>query len=258
MKKLFILLLAVSATCCRPEAGATQDMKIIAHRGGRSLGPENTLSCINAGIESGADLVEIDVHMTSDGRVVVCHDETVDRTTDGKGKIEEMTFEQVSRLSIEGSEHVPTLEEVLEAVNGRCGLLIEVKRKHEGQYPLIEDKVLELVDSFGMRDRVVFQSFDDEAVVRFHEIAPDVPVLKLLFCRLPFGIVADGRLHSFKFEDYDFVAGFNACNSLIGKKFIRDVQAMGKKVVLWTVNDPRKVPDGVCAVVTDCPQEFVR
>ena len=72
-----------------------ENVEIVAHRGGAGMAPENSLTCIEKGIATGADIIEIDIRLTKDDIVVVCHDSNVKRTTDGKGKIEEMTFEEV-------------------------------------------------------------------------------------------------------------------------------------------------------------------
>ena len=73
---------------------------IIAHRGGALLGTENSLSCIEKGIATGADMVEVDLHLTADKQIVVCHDQKVDRTTNGKGRIEEMTLAEIQKLRL--------------------------------------------------------------------------------------------------------------------------------------------------------------
>ena len=93
---------------------------IIAHRGGAALGTENSLSCIEKGIDTGAHMVEVDLHLTADSRIVVCHDQRVDRTTNGRGNIEQLTLEQLQTLRLlrpDGSvsdETIPTLEQVLD------------------------------------------------------------------------------------------------------------------------------------------------
>ena len=110
---------------------------IIAHRGGALLGTENSLSCIEKGIRTGANMVEVDLHLTADKRIVVCHDQSVNRTTNGKGKIEEMTLEEIQRLRIlnhdgtVSNESIPTLEQVLALCKGRCPLLLEIKKKRD-------------------------------------------------------------------------------------------------------------------------------
>ena len=107
----------------------------IAHRGASGTFPENTLSAFRAAIDAGADMCELDVQLTRDGAVVVIHDETVDRTTDGEGEVAALTLEEIQRLdagakfkggTVKG-ERIPTLDEVFAATTGKCGLNIELK-----------------------------------------------------------------------------------------------------------------------------------
>ena len=107
----------------------------IAHRGASGTFPENTLSAFRAAIDAGADMCELDVQLTRDGAVVVIHDETVDRTTDGEGEVAALTLEEIQRLdagakfkggTVKG-ERVPTLDEVFAVTSGKCGLNIELK-----------------------------------------------------------------------------------------------------------------------------------
>ena len=95
-------------------------MEIIGHRGGASIGPENTLACFRKGIEAGADMIEIDIHLTKDKKIVICHDQTIDRTTNGKGKIREMTLDEIRQYRIVDAngnitdQTLPTLDEVFD------------------------------------------------------------------------------------------------------------------------------------------------
>ena len=259
MKKLltFILMACTITACKGDETG--EAIKVIAHRGGAALGPENTLSCIKEGIKAGAYAVEVDVHLTSDGYIVVCHDETLDRTTNGKGRIEEMTLEQVRSVTIpngDSVEKIPTLEEVLDLVNGQCVLLLEIKKSREGQYPQIEDKVIDMLERTGMKDQVIIQSFNDGVLERIHEIDPEMPLEKLIICRLPFGFAYDIKVRRFSFDDYPYVQSFNPNNTLTTKRFVRQVHKRGKMVRVWTVDKPRKVLKGVDAVITNHPDRY--
>ena len=255
---LTFILMACTITACNGEVTADA-MKVIAHRGGAALGPENTLSCIKEGIKAGADAVEVDVHLTSDGYLVVCHDETLDRTTSGKGRIEDMTLEQVRAVTIpngDGVERIPLLEEVLDLIKGQCKLLLEIKKSREGQYPFIEDKVIDMLDKTGMKDQVIIQSFNDGVLERIHEIAPDMPLEKLIICRLPFGLAYDIKVRKFSIDDYPYVQSFNPNNTLTTRRFVRQVHKSGKMVRVWTVDKPRKVLKGADAVITNHPDRF--
>ena len=102
-------------------------VKIMGHRGAKAYEPENTLRSIRRALELGVDAVEIDIHLSRDGRLVVIHDATVDRTTDGKGRVADLTWEELRRLDAGLGEAVPSLEEVTALVHGRAHLFIELK-----------------------------------------------------------------------------------------------------------------------------------
>ena len=249
-----MLVTALAACSCNQSVmKQSQENKtiVVAHRGGAGLGMENSLSCIAKGIATGADMVEIDIHLTSDNHIVVCHDRTVNRTTDGKGKIAEMTFDEVCKLHLvdaEGKpsdETLPTLAEVLELCKGRCGILLEIKKK-KGLYEGIEQLAYDEVKAHGMTDQVVFQSFDDDVLFKLHEIDPGLRLEKLRFFPLS------------SIERYGFVASFNIHHSLVTQRFIRRAHEAGKEVKVWTLDKPSKVPGGVDGVITNRPDLFVK
>lgn len=234
--------------------------EVIAHRGGALIGNENTLSAFQNAIEMGVDMIELDVHQTADGQLVVCHDEKLNRTTDKKGRIEDMTlecFKQAHALDRNTGkptdETLPTLAEALEVAKGRCRVLLEIKRSHDGQYEGIEAAVLKMIEAFGMHDEVVVQSFDDAVIETVHAIDSTIRVEKLIFCRLPFGYCLDGHITKFSFEKYAYVASINACYLLVGKKFVRDCHRARKEVKIWTVNKPKQIIDGVDGVISNRP-----
>ncbi|MEE8523355.1 MAG: glycerophosphodiester phosphodiesterase family protein, partial [Thermoanaerobaculia bacterium] len=146
--------------------------RVIAHRGFSGVAPENTLVAIRKAIDVGADMAEIDVLLSRDRHVVVIHDDTLDRTTDGKGPVEDLSLEELRRLDA-GSwfsaefagERMPTLAEVLDLVRGRILLNVEIKseavtREIEGG---IVDRVLRLIAEREMGDQVILSSFEPEA-----------------------------------------------------------------------------------------------
>jgi glycerophosphoryl diester phosphodiesterase len=117
-------------------SSSAQLFTIIAHRGASGSAPENTLAAIELAIANKADMIEIDIHQTKDGKLVVIHDDKLDRTTTGKGKINELTLEEIKKHDAGSwfntsfsNEKVPELKEVLELINGKCKLLIEIKGK---------------------------------------------------------------------------------------------------------------------------------
>jgi glycerophosphoryl diester phosphodiesterase len=100
---------------------------VIAHRGEHQHHPENTLKAFQAAIDAGADFFELDVRTSADGKLVLMHDATVDRMTDGKGEIASMTFEAIRKLSVRGS-NVPTFDEALELARGKIGIYVDCKK----------------------------------------------------------------------------------------------------------------------------------
>lgn len=178
MISLLVLLPALGAR-------AQTHVGVQGHRGFMSDYPENTIASIVAAFEAGADIVEIDVAITADGQVVVIHDDTVDRTTDGRGPVHFMTVAELRELDA-GSwfsagfagERVPTLEEALAAAEGRGRLNLEIKsrgRLWSHTMAVIEEAV-RLVREADALDRVVFSSFELRTLVAVREAEPDAQV----------------------------------------------------------------------------------
>lgn len=151
----------------------------VAHRGFSGKAPENTLAAIRMAIAMPfVHWMELDVQLSKDGVPVVIHDFTLDRTTNGHGKVKNMDWEHIRRLdagswkgrSFRG-ERVPSLEEVLSLASGRLRLNIELKTVGN-MYPGIEQKVTDLISSKGMRDDVILTSFDTDVLKKIKEIAP--------------------------------------------------------------------------------------
>lgn len=261
MKKLILALALLSSVGCSSQV--TEDMKIVAHRGGALIGNENTLSAFSKGLAAGADMIELDVHLTSDGAVVVCHDDTVDRTTDGEGRIDGMTlaqFKAVRALDRESGkptgEALPTLEEALDLICGKAGVLLEIKKFHKGQYEGIEQKVLDIVNARGMHDSVTIQSFDDSIIETVHALDPGMRVEKLIICRPLPGLCIDNGLSTFSFRKYSYCASINPMRQLCSRHFVKQCHKAGLEVKIWTVNSADKVIPGVDAIITNRPDLF--
>jgi glycerophosphoryl diester phosphodiesterase len=172
------------------EAKNTGKVLVIGHRGALGYAPENTMSSFKRGLEIGCDLIELDVHMSADERIVVMHDADVSRTTDGRGHLKDMELAAIKKLDAGvrfderfRGERVPTLDEVLDWARTRVGLVIEIKgdpQPTEG----IETQIIALIKHYGMMDAVMLISFYHEAVRRVKELEP----------RLATGILYSGQL----------------------------------------------------------------
>jgi glycerophosphoryl diester phosphodiesterase len=159
-----------SAPLGRPE--------VIAHRGGRAGTPENTLSAVRHAIEVGVDGLEFDIQRTRDGVLVVMHDETVDRTTNGTGRVVDLTLAQLRALDAGRGEKVPTLDEVLDlARSASIRLFPEIKSAH--LYPGIEAEVLQALEQAGCLDRSVIQSFEADTLTRLRQLSSQVQLCAL-------------------------------------------------------------------------------
>ena len=238
-----------------------KDMEIIGHRGGASIGPENTLACYKKGIEAGADMIEIDIHLTKDNRIVVCHDQSINRTTNGKGLIREMTLNEIRQyrcLDADGNvtdQQVPTLDEVFDlmletrAAGNPCKLLIEIKRTRN-IYQGIEELLLEKINSCNAKDWIIVQSFNDFALERIHQLDPSVRLEKLFFFKLPGLPVIMDWFHftTFSYEKYHYISSFNMNYLWLTRSFLRDIHSHGKEVKVWTLEGtdaPRLDVDGI-------------
>lgn len=155
----------------------------IGHRGAAGHAPENTLASIQKGIELGVDFVEIDLRRTADGMLVVLHDASVNRTTNGKGRIDRLALNEVRKLDAGNGERIPTLAEVLTAVSSRCGLILEIKVKG------IARQVVETVQAVGFRGPAIYASFLHDELKDLRSADPKT-MLMVLFSRLPRAPVA--------------------------------------------------------------------
>jgi glycerophosphoryl diester phosphodiesterase len=150
----------------------------VGHRGAAGHAPENTLAAIEAGIACGVDFVEIDLRRTADGALVALHDATVNRTTDGMGRINRLSLQDVKRLSAGNGQQIPTLQEALDTANGRTGLMLELKATG------IARQAVEAVRQAGFKNPIIYASFlhEELAVVRASDSNAS---LMTLFDRLP-------------------------------------------------------------------------
>lgn len=155
---------------------------ILAHRGANRYAPQNTIPAFEKAVSLGADGVEFDVQMTLDGVLVVCHNFTVDQTSNGHGFISEMDFEDLRKLDF-GSwfspefagTKIPTLEEVLRVVQNMKLINIEIKRPSTAHRKEVVRKTVEIIREMKLTDRVVVSSFDYCVIDEVKRIAPEIP-----------------------------------------------------------------------------------
>ncbi|MFD8788280.1 glycerophosphodiester phosphodiesterase [Kitasatospora sp. NPDC059599] len=230
-----------------------------AHRGASSAAPENTLVSDEVARRAGAEWIEDDVQPSKDGVPYVLHDDTVDRTTDGTGRIRDLTAAQLDALDA-GSwfapayagTRLPTLAAQLEDLRTRGGkLLLEIKGPHTRDEVA---RIVREVRDHGMTDRVLVQSFEVDALRHTRELAPELP-LGLLRATLdtdPVGTARELGLAAYNLSD-------DALSARPG--VVRDLHAAGVAVNVWTVDRPARwkalAEEGVDGIITNRPAELV-
>ncbi|MGX7051952.1 glycerophosphodiester phosphodiesterase family protein [Leuconostoc palmae] len=168
--------------------------EIIAHRGYRIVAPENTIPAFEAALAYNPDMLEMDVHRTQDGHLVVIHDEKVDRTTNGSGYVKDLTLDAIKQLDAGSYKEprmigikIPTLEEFLTFLkekNYDKTLLLEIKTDHVA-YPNIEKEIVDMIGLFQPTYRVIYQSFNLETLKIVRQLLPQAEIAALVFSTTP-------------------------------------------------------------------------
>jgi len=234
---------------------------ILGHRGARNDAPENTMAAFAEALEQGADGFELDTQLTSDGHVVAFHDKTVDRVTNGHGKLFQMTLAQLRELDAGSSfsekfkgEKIPTLDEVFETFGKRAMINVELKN-FSTPFDHLAEKVCAAVRRHSMQTNVIFSSFLPWDLRVAARLLPEVP-RGLLTIKGRWGTW--GRSFGFNFGNY------TALHPNLGDVTAQQVQRVHKlkrKINVWTVNaeeDARRLSSwGVDGVITDAPRLIV-
>jgi glycerophosphoryl diester phosphodiesterase len=152
----------------------------MAHRGNSAVCPENTLASFRQAFSDDCDILETDLHLTSDGEFVLIHDETLDRTTDGQGPVVEKSLAEIKKLSASygraeyAQERIPTLPDLAEILPSSTYLAIELKTDHVFEKE-IANRLVKQLEELGLRERVLFLSFSQERLRAMKAAAPDMP-----------------------------------------------------------------------------------
>lgn len=223
----------------------------VAHRGNSGKYPQNTLLAFKKALETNAQMIELDVHLTKDGELVVFHDFELDKLTNGSGKISDKTLSQLKQLKVLNSnETIPTLKEVLDLLNNKIKLDIELKGKNT--YKAVADLMKELTEKkLWSKSNFLVTSFDHEQVREFHKILPEIQV----------GYIYDSNelpkdLNNIKKEGISWaVADFKDLNS----NFVKNAHDLGLKILAYTVNTKEDVYNlqqlKIDAFATDYPEK---
>jgi len=196
-------------------------MIIMGHRGAAALEPENTLLSIGRAIEIGVNAVEIDVHLSKDKEIVVIHDSTVDRTTDGSGPVCNFTLDELKKLDAGKGQHIPTLQEVIDFIGNKVDLVIELKEE------ATEESVFELIKKNNIEDTVYVISFWHRFVKTIKEMDSHIKT-GVLFVGCPVDIcIATQTSADAVVMNYSF----------IDSKFVQTAHKENLKVFVWNIDE---------------------
>ncbi|WP_026585445.1 glycerophosphodiester phosphodiesterase [Bacillus sp. J33] len=239
--------------------GELRKVDNVAHRGAAGYAPENTIAAFDKAVEMKADYIEIDVQRSKDGELVIIHDTTVDRTTDGTGKVKELTLEQLRALdagSFMGEqfkgEKIPTFEEILDRYHGKVGILIELKAPE--LYPGMEESVAQELKERNLdhpqNEKIIIQSFNFESMKKMNELLPKVPIGVLT------SSITDTSEQALK-EFSAYADYFNPHYGIVTKDLVDQVHSLGMKISSWTVRSQEAadflLSMDVDAIITDYP-----
>lgn len=226
------------------------DFLCIGHRGARGHAPENTLLAIDTGIRLGADMVEFDVQRC-EGELVVIHDLRLERTTNGQGRVDGVRLDYLRGLNAGGDQQVPTLGEVLDLVEARLPVNIEIKSA-EGTAALVANQVRNYLGEGWTPSQFMVSSFHLPELYEFKQLAPEVPVA-VLVCGVPLDWAACAVEIG--------ASALNVSAEFADARLIADAHARGLQVFAYTVNHPEDIAHaaalGLDGVFSDYPDRVL-
>ena len=225
------------------------DFMIIGHRGAAGYEPENTLLSFRRAVDIGVDWIEFDLHRSADGHLVVIHDETVDRTTNGHGRVRDMTLGQLKGLDAGKGQQIPTLQEVIDLARGRVRMIPEIKQ--EG----IELELLDVIDRNGIVNDCMVASFHGYSIRRCKEFNPTLQTAAI-FSHLPI---------DFKAEALDVMADVLFLRKdIVSQALVEECHKNGFNVNIWNEDTPDEIrkyaamgPDMMSSNYPDRLKQFV-
>lgn len=230
--------------------------KIFAHRGYSGKYPENTMLAFRKAVEAGADGIELDVQLTSDGEVVIIHDELVDRTTNGKGRVNNHTLKELQQLDasagyvgVYGVNRVPTFREYCEYVKD-LPIVTNIEMKTGVlEYLGIEEKVLDMIHEFHLEDRVVISSFNHFTIKRMMAMEPS----------LKYGFLSETWIiNAGKYCHDQGVPCYHPLFRNLIPSVVDELKSYGLEINTYTVNTPEDVQDmldkGIDIIISNFPE----
>lgn len=249
-------------------APASPTLAAVGHRGASGYAPESTMAAYQLAVRMNVDYIELDLQMTRDGHIVIMHDETVDRTTDGHGAIKGMTLAKLKSLDA-GSwfnsahpeyarpeyagERVPTLREIFQEFGEETMYLLETKSPAD--YPGLEEKAWSLIKEFKLQHRVAFQSFSKKSLQKLRKRSPNVLLFQLIWYNHP-STITRSKINDIK----RYANGIGANFGNVNEEYARKVKEAGLLFYPYTINYESNMDValqwGVDGIHTDYPDRF--
>lgn len=215
--------------------------KNFAHRGFSGKYPENTLLAFQKAIEVQADGIELDVQLTKDGEIVIIHDESIDRTTNGKGLVVDYTYDQLKEFDASyiytgkfGFNKIPTLREYFNLIKG-TNIITNIELKTGiFEYVGIEEKVFNLIKEFKLEDRVIISSFNHYSVLRMKALAPNIK------CGF---LTETWILNPGKYTKDNCIECYHPHFAILTPDIVKSLKTFGIEINTWTVNKEDEIRD---------------
>ena len=234
---------------------------VFAHRGASHYAPENTIAAFELAVQQGADAIELDVKLSADRKAVVIHDQTVDRTTNGRGQVNQLPLEELKKLdagyrfAAYKGEKIPTLDEVFESAAKRVFINVELTNYASRNDDLVSI-VAEIVKKHNIQSNILFSSFIPINLQKARALLPEVPV----------GLLASrGLLGALSRSAYFIKLSPEIIHPYltdVNQRFLETERKRGRRVHVWTVNEEadmkRLFEMGVGGVFTDDPLKALR
>ena len=222
----------------------------IAHRGAKAYEPENTLQAFQKALDLNSDGIELDVHLSSDGHIIVIHDETIDRTTNGKGLVSSFSLAELKSFLIDGKHQIPTLIEVFDLVDKKC--LINIELKGLGTAPKVVELIEEYITATNWNyNHFIISSFEWNMLEETSTLNSNIPI----------GVLTEEDLDkALAFAEKIKAKAINPDFQLLNKENVQQMQKKGFLVLPWTVNseqDIQKVKSyKVNGIISDNPDKI--
>jgi glycerophosphoryl diester phosphodiesterase len=243
---------------------------VIAHRGASGYAPENTLAAIQKALAQQADIIEFDVHLSQDGKLIIIHDNDLDRTTNLSGAVSDFTLAELKQAdagswfnSTFKNEKLPTLSEVLQLINGRSQCIIELKGDEEGYYPQLAAKVAQEVADIKGETWCIIQSYESRYLDELHNINPHLKLVKAFIGLWPSPVLSFYYDTGFRWGRYqvpEYLWGVNLYYKTITKAQVAAWQNEGIKVWTYTINDEsamkKQLRMGIDGLITNYPDRL--